>query len=341
MGAITQLSQFVRGQAARRTLAAAVGATIAACWMHGAMAQGSGYPTKIVRFVVPYSAGGPVDGLARPLAQKLTERWGQPIVVDNRPGASATIGTTTVARATPDGYTLLVCNAGEIGILPSTMAKLPYDPVKDFAPVTQLVSGPMVFAIHPGLPFKTLTEFVNAAKAQPAKLSYGSVGQGSISHLAGEMLSSLGKIELIHSPYKGAAPVITDLLGGHVNTAFLGISVTSSLITAGKLRALAVSTTKRSTVLPDVPAIAELYPGFEVNSWYGMMAPAGTPRAIVQQVYNDIVAVMRQPEFAEMLKARGSEVELSTPEQFAVKIREDIARYAQAVKTAGITPSSP
>lgn len=300
----------------------------------------SRYPTKVVRMIVPFSPGGPIDGMARPLAQKLSERWGQPVIVENKPGASATIGSEMVAKAPADGYTLLVCNVGEIAILPSTMANLPYDPLKDFAPVTQVVSGPMVLAINPNLPFKTLQEMINAAKAQPNKLSYGSVGPGSISHVAGEMLNSLAKVKLLHSPYKGAGPVITDLLGGHVDMAFIGISVASPLLASGKLRALGVSTTTRSGMLPDLPAISEVYPGFEVNSWYGIMAPAGTPRAVVQQIWEDVAAVVKQPEFSDMLKGRGSDIELSPPDQFAAKIKEDIARFASAAKAAGINPKA-
>ncbi len=327
-------------QGRRTLLAGAAGALISGI-SPLAWGQAAGrFPSRPVRVIVPFSPGGPVDAMARPLAQKLSERWGQPVIVENKAGGSATIGSDMVAKSAPDGYTLLMCNVGEIAILPSTMANMPYDSVRDFTPVTQLVSGPMVLAINPNLPFRNLQDLVNAAKLQPNKISYGSVGSGSISHVAGEMLNSLAKIQLLHAPYKGAGPVITDLLGGHINMAFVGISVASPLLANGKLRALAVSTTKRAGMLPDLPAISEQFPGFEVNSWYGVMAPAGTPRAIVQQIYEDISAVMKQPEFAEMIKSRGSDIEVSSPDQFALKIKDDLARFAAAAKTAGIDPKA-
>lgn len=331
--------RYERARLGRRELLAVAAAAAAGGFAPLAWGQSAPrFPAKAVRVIVPFSPGGPIDGMARPLAQKLSERWGQPVIVENKPGASATIGSDLVAKAPPDGYTLLVCNVGEIAILPSTMANMPYDPLKDFAPVTQVVSGPMVLAINPNLPYKNLQDLVSAARSQPNKVSYGSVGAGSISHVAGEMLNSLAKTQLLHSPYKGAGPVITDLLGGHVDSAFIGISAAMPLLTAGKLRVLGVSTTRRAGLLPDVPAISELYPGFEVNSWYGIMAPAGTPRAIVQQIYEDVAAVVRQPEFTDMLKGRGSDIEVSPPDQFAAKIKADIFRFAAVAKTAGIQP---
>ena len=296
------------------------------------------FPSRYVKLIVPYSPGGPVDNLARPLAQRLTEVWGQPAIVENKAGASATIGSEMVARATPDGYTLLVCNASEIVILPVTSTNLPYDPVKDFAPITQLVSGPMVLVTPLDRPFRSLQELIAAAKRRPNELTYGSVGQGSISHVAGEMLNSMAGIKLLHIPYKGAGPVITDLMGGHVDMAFVGISVAANLIATGKLNALGVTTTRRSTAFPEVPVIADLLPGFEVNSWYGMMAPPGTPKDIIQKVYEDVSVVMKQPDFAQMLRDRGSEIEASTPEKFAATIKADIARFAATTRATGVKP---
>ena len=305
----------------------------------GVLAQSSTqFPNRFVKLIVPYSPGGPVDNLARPLAQRLTEVWGQPAIVENKAGASATIGSELVARATPDGYTLLVCNASEIVILPVTSTNLPYDPLKDFSPITQLVSGPMVLVTPAGSPFKSLQEVIAAAKRRPDVLTYGSVGQGSISHVAGEMLNSLAGIKLLHIPYKGAGPVITDLLGNHVDVAFIGVSVAANLITTGKLRALGVTTTKRSNLFPEVPALSEQLPGFEVNSWYGLMAPPAMPKHITQKIYESVAAVLKQPDFAEMLRGRGSEIEASTPEQFAATIKADIARFAATTKAAGIKP---
>ena len=316
-----------------------IGSAFLTGFSSGVLAQsGTQFPNRFVKLIVPYSPGGPVDNLARPLAQRLTEVWGQPAIIENKAGASATIGSELVAKAAPDGYTLLVCNASEIVILPVTSTNLPYDPLKDFSPVTQLVSGPMVLVTPAGSPFMSLQEVIAAAKRRPEVLTYGSVGQGSISHVAGEMLNSLAGIKLLHIPYKGAGPVITDLLGHHIDVAFIGVSVAANLITTGKLRALGVTTTKRSNLFPQVPALSEQLPGFEVNSWYGIMAPPATPKNIIQKVYESVATVMKQPDFAEMLRGRGSEIEASTPEQFSATIKADIARFATTIKAAGIKP---
>ena len=316
-----------------------VGGALLTGFSSGVLAQSSTpFPNRLVKLIVPYAPGGPVDNFARPFAQRLTEVWGQSAIVENKAGASATIGSLHVSRATPDGYTLLVCNASEIVILPVTSTNLPYDPVKDFSPVTQLLSGPMVLVTPAGSPFTSLQDLIAAAKRRPKVLTYGSVGQGSISHVAGELLNSLAGIQLLHIPYKGAGPVITDLLGNHIDVAFVGVSVAANLITTGKLRALGVTTTKRSMLFPEVPALSEQLPGFEVNSWYGIMAPPATPKNIIQKVYESVVTVMKQPDFAEMLRGRGSEIEASTPEQFSANIKADIARFAATIKAAGIKP---
>jgi tripartite-type tricarboxylate transporter receptor subunit TctC len=329
----TALDPMDRGVSRRSLLAA----TVAGLAVPLARTRAAGrYPDKQVTLVSPYSAGGPVDIVARMLAQKLTERWGQAVIVENRAGASGAIGTEHVSKARPDGYTLLACNAGEIVILPTTRSSLPYDPLKDLTPITQLVSGPMVLAVKGDSPFKTLQDLLAGAKKQPGRLTYGSVGPGSISHVAGAMLESLGHVKLLHVPYKGAGPVITDLLGGHVDMAFIGVSVASPLLASGALRALGVTTTKRSGLLPDLPAISEILPNFEVNSWYGLMAPAKTPKALVDQIYQDTKSVVEQPEFAESLRQRGSDIVMSTPDQFRDKIKDELVRFAAVAKAAGI-----
>lgn len=290
------------------------------------------WPTKPIVVINPWAPGGPADIVARPIMQKLSERLGQPIVVENRAGANGVIGATAVAKARPDGYTLLFSHVGPIAISPAMQADMPYDSIKDFEPVTQVVSAPLVLVVRPDLPIKSLQDLVAYAKSRPGKLSYGSVGAGSTTHLAGEMLHGMAGIDILHVPYKGAAPVITDMLGGQIDMAFINISGVMPYLPSGKLRAIAVSTLKRSTLLPDLPAISESYPGFEVNSWYGVMAPAGTPKEIVNRLQREIAIVLKTPEIMEVMKTGGLDPEGTTPEQYAAKIKEDLRRWAAVVK---------
>ncbi|HEY8612647.1 MAG TPA: tripartite tricarboxylate transporter substrate-binding protein, partial [Roseomonas sp.] len=254
-----------------------LGAGAALAITPGARAQ-AGWPTRPVRLINPWTPGGPADTVARPLANRLSEGLGQPVVIENRPGANGTIGANVVARSEPDGYTLFFSHVGPIAISPKFASNIPYDPQRDFAPITQLVSGPIVLVVRPDIPAKTVPELLALARANPSQYSYGSVGPGSTTHLAGEMLALMGHVQLLHVPYQGAAPVVTDLLGKRLHFAFLNFSGALAQIQAGGLRAIAVSTARRSTALPDLPTVAETLPGFEVNSWYGLMAPANTPR---------------------------------------------------------------
>ena len=270
------------GTSSRTPLTRALGALIA---LSGLLAAGAtlaaGYPDKPITVINPWTSGGPADTVARPVLQKLSERLGQPVIMENKPGANGVIGSAFVARAVPDGYTLLFSHVGPITISPAVQKEMPYDSVRDFKPITQVVSAPLVLTVRPSLPIHNLKELVDYARANPGKLSYGSVGPGSTTHLAGEILSSMADIKLLHVPYKGAAPVINDMLGGSIEMTFLNIAGSISYIKSGQLRAIAVTTLKRSSLLPDLPTIAETYPGFEVNSWYGLMAPAKTPDDIV------------------------------------------------------------
>ena len=318
------------------TAAIATSAAIALLTTSVVASAADPWPTKPILMINPWAPGGPADIVARPIMQKLGERLGQPIVLENRAGANGVIGAAAVAKAKPDGYTLLFSHVGPIAISPAMQADMPYDSVKDFEPVTQLVSAPLVLIVRPELPIKSMPELIAYAKANPGKLTYGSVGTGSTTHLAGEMLHDMAGIDILHVPYKGAAPVITDMLGGSIQMAFINISGVMPHLATGKVRAIAVSTLKRSTLLPDVPAIAESYPGFEVNSWYGVMAPAGTPKEIVNRLQTEIAVILKNPEIVEGLRKGGLDVEGTTPEQHAAKIRDDLARWAKVVKATTI-----
>jgi tripartite-type tricarboxylate transporter receptor subunit TctC len=317
------------------TRRALLGTAAALAAVPTAQAQAS-WPMRPIRLINPWTPGGPADTVARPLATRLSETLGQPVVIENRAGANGTIGANVVARSAPDGYTLFFSHVGPIAISPKFSASVPYDPQKDFAPITQLVSGPIVLVVRPDIPARTVPELLALARANPGQYSYGSVGPGSTTHLAGEMLALMGHVQLLHVPYQGAAPVVTDLLGGRLQFAFLNFSGALAQIQAGGLRAIAVSTQRRSTALPALPTVAETLPGFEVNSWYGMMAPAGTPRAIIDQVYRECAAALRSPEIAAGLRGQGFDVEATTPDQYAQKIADDLRRWGDLAQATHI-----
>jgi tripartite-type tricarboxylate transporter receptor subunit TctC len=319
----------------RSRVAAAVVAILASLTVSGGgFAQA--WPAKPIHVVNPWPPGGPADIVARPIMEKLAEALGQPVVLDNKPGANGTIGCNAVAKAAPDGYTLLFSHVGPIAISPAMQPDMPYDPVRDLVAISQFVSGPTVLVVRPEVPAKSVPELIDHAKKNPGKLTYGSVGQGSTTHLAGEMLHMMGGIDIVHVPYKGAAPVVTDLLGGQIDMSFINISGALPYIQSGKLRAIAVTTLKRSSVLPDLPTVSETLPGFEVNSWYGFMAPAGPPRPIVDRLYGEVSKILKMPDIIERLKASGLDPEGTTPEQHAAKIKDDIARWAKLVQATGV-----
>lgn len=294
------------------------------------------YPTRTITVINPWTAGWPADTVARPILQKLSEALKQPVVLENKAGANGVIGANYVARANPDGYTLLFSHVGPITISPAVQKEMPFDSVRDFAPITQIVSAPTVLVVRPDLPIHNLKEFIEYARANPGKLSYGSVGTGSTTHLAGEILATMANVNMLHVPYKGAAPVMTDLLGGQINCTFLNIAALMPHIKSGQVRPIGVSTLKRSALLPEIPAIAETYPGFEVNSWYGMMAPAKTPANIVNLLQKEIAKILQMPEIIQTLQAVGLSVEGTTPEQYAEQIKRDLSRWQTAVTKAGI-----
>lgn len=295
------------------------------------------YPVRPVRFIVPFAPGGSTDTLARTLAQRLSDVLGQQVVVDNRSGGNGNIGTEIVARAPPDGHTILLGYIANLGIGPSLYAKLPYDPVRDFAPVTQLAVSPNILVAHPSLPVKSVRELVAYAKANPQKINYASAAVASLGHLAGELLNSAAGIHMQHVPYKGSGQAVIDLLAGQVQIMFSGMSSVMPHIKAGKLRPLAVTGAQRSPATPDVPTIAEAgYPGFEASAWYGVLAPAGTPKAIVSRLNAEILRVLKIPEVKERLENVGFELVGGTPDAFATYIRSEIEKWARVVKASGI-----
>jgi len=300
------------------------------------LAAAQAFPNKVIRLIVPWPPGGGIDIVARTIFQELPERIGQQVIVDNRAGANGFIGTTAVAKSDPDGYTLLFADVGTISISPAMRKDTPYDSIKDFEPVSQVVSSPFALVVHPAVPAKTLQELVAYAKSRPGKLTYGSFGNGSIAHLSGAMLQAVvpGGLDILHIPYKGAPPAITDLLAGQIDMIFLTVSSAAPHIEAGRMRGIAVTTLKRSPVLPNLPAINEVYPGFEVNSWYGVLAPAGTPKDIVARLHKEIVAVVQMPKVQQALTARGFTPEGTRPDQFAAMIKQDVAQWAKVVHAA-------
>lgn len=300
--------------------------------------QAQTYPDKPVRIIVPYTAGGASDAVTRTIAAKLAELWKVGVVVENRGGGGGNIGTEAGARAAPDGYTLLMATVGTHGINPAIFAKLPYDPVKDFEPVSLVASTVSILTVNPALPIRSVQELVAYAKANPGKLTFGSSGNGSSHHLAGEMLNMRANVQTRHVPYKGTASMMTDLLGGQIDMTFDPIISSLPHVKSGKLRALAVTSAQRVPMLPDLPSMQEAgVPNYDVGSWYGLMAPAGTPRAIVARISADIARVVAMADVKEKLAQQGATSIGSTPEQLGAHVKSEIAKWAPIVKASGAT----
>jgi tripartite-type tricarboxylate transporter receptor subunit TctC len=294
------------------------------------------YPAKPIRLLVGFAAGGPSDVAARTIAHKLTEKWGQQVIVDIRPGASGNIATEIAAKAPPDGYTLLE-PAFAHAVNPSLYSKLPFDAVKDFAPILLFASIANLLVVHPSIPARSVKELVALAKARPNELIYGSAGNGTASHLAGELLNLMGGTRMTHVPYKGLTPAHTEIIGGQLSLMFDGIVTGLPAVKAGRLRALAVTTLKRWQGTPDIPTMSEAgLTGFEVNSWYGLLAPAGTPKEIVQRLNTEVARALREPDARERLYSIGAEPMSNTPEEFAAYINTEMVKWAKVVKAAGI-----
>jgi len=302
-----------------------------------ALAQPAAYPTKPIRIVVAYTPAGATDILARTIGQKLTEAWGQPVIIDNRPGANGNIGTEYAAKATPDGYTLLMVTAGTHGINPSLYRKLGFDAVKDFAPVSLVAMVPNIFVVNNAVPVKDLKEFIAYAKANQGKLNYGSPGNGSTAHLSMELFKSMTGIQMVHVPYKGSAGVLADLIGGQIVVTMDNMPPYVPQVKAGKIRALAVSPARRSPALPELPSVAEAgVPGYDSGAWFGLVAPANTPKDVVNKLSRETARILKLPDVSARLADLGAEPVGGTPEQFSAHIKAEIAKWAKVIKDANV-----
>ena len=309
---------------------------LAAALSSASLASAQTYPAKPIRIVVPFPPGGPADILARTIGQSLSEAWGQQVVVDNRAGAGGNIGSEIVAKAPPDGYTLLMGFVGTHAINASLYRDMPFDPVRDFEPVGLVAMVTIILVVHPSLPVKTVREMVALAKARPGDLTFGSPGNGTPQHLAGELFNTMASVKTSHVPYKGAVPALTDLLGGRLSMIFSSMPPALPHVKTGKLRAIGVTSANRSPAAPDVPTIAQSgLPGYEVINWYGLLAPATTSKAIIGRVNAEATRIMNLPAVKERLAAQGAETFTSTPEQFADYIKAESAKWAKVVKFSG------
>jgi tripartite-type tricarboxylate transporter receptor subunit TctC len=297
------------------------------------------YPSKPIRMIVPFPPGGPNDILGRVVAQKLTEQMGQQVVADNRAGAGGIIGTELAARSAPDGYTLLLSGTASLSINPSLHKKLPYDPLKDFAPISLMATAPSILVTHPSVAVRSVKELIAFAKAKPGQLNFASAGLGTPPHLAGELFKHMAGIDMVHVPYKGGGPALTDLLGGQVNLYFSGISSALPFVKDGKLRGIAVTSSKRTPLMPDMPTISESgLPGYEVGNWYAMLAPAGTSASIVNRLNAQIVKALAASEVRKRFTELAADPVGSTPAQLAAYNRSELIKWAQVIKAAGIKP---
>jgi tripartite-type tricarboxylate transporter receptor subunit TctC len=299
-------------------------------------AQAQPFPNKAVRLVVPFAAGGSTDVIARILAPRMAEAWGQQVIVDNRPGGNTTIGTEIVARAAPDGHTLLVTPA-PFTVVPSVMTKLPYDPVKDFEPILLINTTPMGLVVHPGVPAKNMNELIALAKKRPGQMNFGSSGNGGVPHLSGELLNTMAGLKILHVPYKGNAPALADLVGGHVDMVFNGLTSVIPLIRANRVRVLGVTSLARTAALPDVPTLDEQgLKGFQAVAWNGLSAPARTPKEAIVRIQETTARIVRSPELAEQLKRDGSDPVGSSTAEFQNHLRDEVVKWKRVLDRAGI-----
>lgn len=294
------------------------------------------YPIKPIRLILPFAPGGGADLTGRLVTPGLTERLGQPVVIDNRPASAGIVGAEIAARSAPDGYTLLIATSS-FAANPSIYKKLPYDIVKDFAPITLAVNSPLVVVVHPSVPVKTMQELIAYARANPNKLNYGSSGAGGAPHIAGEMLKSMARIEIEHITYKGIGPALTALLGNEVQLTFSNLFVAQPHISAGRMRALAITSAERSKVKPDWPTVAESgLPDYQTGLWFGFVAPTATSNAIVRRLHKELVSILTLPEILNTIRSQGGDVVASTPEAFSRVLRDHIVRYGKIIRAAGI-----
>ncbi|MCC7081884.1 MAG: tripartite tricarboxylate transporter substrate binding protein [Burkholderiales bacterium] len=294
------------------------------------------FPTRPIRLLVGFAPGGPTDITARLAAQHLSETLNQQVVVDNRPGAGGTVAMTTLTQAAPDGYTLSLCANGEMAISPNLRPNLAYDPLKGVAFISRIGASQLVLVVHPSLPVKSVADLIALAKARPGAINFASSGIGSTAHLSSELFKHMAGINIVHVPYKGAGPALTDLIGGQVQMLITGFSGAAPHVKSGKLRALGATGAKRMSAMPLLPTIGETVPGYEVTSWYGIVAPAATPRALITKLHGVLAAMVRKPEVAARLVSLGIEPEGSSPEEFLDQTRREIAKWAKVIKQAGV-----
>ncbi|MGH8665203.1 MAG: tripartite tricarboxylate transporter substrate binding protein [Burkholderiales bacterium] len=300
-----------------------------------AVAAESAYPNRPIRVIVGFPPSGSADIFARLMGQQLTDAWGQSVVVDNRPGAGSTIGSEIVANSTPDGYTLMVVSAS-FSTSAGLYTNLKYDPVKSFQPITVIASAPNVCLAHPAVPVKNVGELVAAAKSHPRKFNMGSAGTGSITHLSGELFTSMAGIEVQQVPYKGGGPALQAVVANQIQLTFLSLSASLGQVKAGRVKALGVTSAKRSQILPDVPAIAEFVPGYQATNWFAMLAPAAVPKPIIDKINKQAVAILRTPEVAGAIRKQGAEPEGGSPEETAKFVRGEIAKWSKVIKSIGL-----
>ena len=304
---------------------------------HAVVRAADAYPTKPIRIVVPFAAGGSTDILARSIGQRLNEALRSPVIVDNRPGGAGVIGADHVAKSAADGYTLLMATNTTVAVAPHLYSKLPYNPLRDFVPVSEIAYNPQFLDIHPSIPVKTVKELIALARSRPGQLNYGSAGQGSTSHMAMELFKSMSKVDIVHVPYKGTGPALIDLLGGHLPMMFDVVLTTLPHMKSGKLRVLGVSSLRRADVAPEVPTIAETgLPGFEALVWFGLVLPAGTPAEIVNRLSTELGAIVRQPKLRETFTVQGLTAVGSGSAEFAAKIRKEYDMWGKVVRDARI-----
>ncbi len=296
------------------------------------------YPNKPVRLVIPYSPGGPVDIVGRITAQKLAEAFNQQVVVDNRAGGGGNIAVEIVAKSPPDGYTLLMGANGTNAINPSLYPKLPVDPGRDLAPISMVASSPMILVTHPSVPAASVKDLVALAKSKPGAINFASSGSGSTAHLSSELFKSMTGINIVHVPYKGAGPALTDLVGGQVQIMFTGVSSTLPYVKSGRLKALGVSSEQRLALLPEVPTVGEALPGYEVLTWYGVFAPAKTPQSIIEKLNQTLAKIFATAETRERLAALGAEPTTMAPDRFAAAVRKELVKWAKVIKDSGARP---
>jgi tripartite-type tricarboxylate transporter receptor subunit TctC len=314
-------------------------AALAVAGITSGSAPAQTYPAKSIRYIVPFPPGGGQDLVVRALAPRMSEALGQNVVVDNRPGAATMLGAELAAKAAPDGYTVFNGSNTTLAINPNLYTRVPYDPIKDFVPVTQIATLPNLLVVHPSLPVRTVKELANLARNRPNQLNYGSSGTGTPAQLAGVMFADEARAKLVHVPYRGSSPALTALISGETQIMFSSMTSTLPFVKSGRLRAIAVTGAKRSLAAPELPTVAEAaFPGFEAVTWYGLFVPAGTPAAIIGRLNIEVVKILRAPDFRDWLVAQGADPAGSTPDELAAFVKTELAKYAKLVKDSGMRP---